>query len=217
MPVLRSVNVGLPQEAAWAGIGRTSIDKRPVAGPVAVHALGLDGDQVSDVRHHGGADQAVYAYAREDLDRWAEALGTDIRDGEFGENLTTVGIDVNESEIGERWSVGTVELEVSAVRTPCNDFRGWMGLGGHHNRAWVKRFAADGRPGPYLRVTRPGVVAAGDEISVVHRPGHGVTASVLFRALMSEPALLPDLLALESLGEKTRRRIERRLRRAVRS
>jgi MOSC domain-containing protein YiiM len=217
MPVLRSVNVGLPKDAPWAGIGRTSIDKRPVSGPVEVDELGLAGDQVSDVRHHGGADQAVYAYAREDLDRWAEALGTEIADGEFGENLTTVGIDVNDAEIGERWAVGTVELEVSAVRTPCNDFRVWLGLNGHTNRAWVKRFTADGRPGPYLRVTRPGVIAAGDEISVVHRPGHGVTAAVMFRALMSEPSLLPGLLALDGLGEKARRRVERRLRRAVRS
>jgi MOSC domain-containing protein YiiM len=215
MPAVRSVNVGLPREAAWAGIGRTSIDKRPVAGPVAVHALGIDGDQVSDVKHHGGVDQAVYAYAREDMDRWAEVLGTEIGDGQFGENLTTVGLDVNESEIGERWRIGTVELVVSAVRTPCNDFKVWMGLTGHDNTAWVKRFTAYGRPGPYLRVTTPGVIAPGDEISVVHRPGHGVTAAVLFRALTSEPALLRAVLAADGLGEKARRRVERRLRRAV--
>ena len=84
--LVRSVNVGLPQEAAWAEIGRTSIDKRPVAGPVRVHRLGLGGDQVSDTRHHGGVDQAVYAFAREDLDRWRERLGTEIPDGWFGEN-----------------------------------------------------------------------------------------------------------------------------------
>ena len=216
MPVVRSVNVGRSQDAPWAGIGRTSIDKRPVAGPVSVGPLGPEGDEVSDLRHHGGADQAVYAYAREDLDRWESVLGTAIRDGGFGENLTTVGIDVNASEIGERWAVGTAELEVSAVRTPCNDFRLWMGRTGHDNTTWVKRFAADGRPGPYLRVLKPGVIAAGDEVAVVHRPGHGITAGVLFRALLSEPALLPDVLAVEALGEKTRRRVQRRLRRAVR-
>ncbi len=215
MPVLRSVNVGPAQDAPWAGIGRTAIDKGPVIGPVEVHELGLAGDQVCDLRHHGGADQAVYAYAREDLDRWQERLETEIRDGEFGENLTTLGIDVNESEIGERWAIGTVELEVSAVRTPCNDFRVWMGLSGHDNTAWVKRFTAEGRPGPYLRVTRPGRVAAGDEISVVHRPGHGVTAAKMFRALMTEPALLPELLEVEALGEKARRRVVKRLRRTV--
>lgn len=217
VPVLRSVNVGLAKDAPWAGIGRTSIDKRPVTGPVEVDELGLAGDQICDLRHHGGADQAVYAYAREDLDRWSAELGTEVRDGQFGENLTTLGIDVNEAEIGERWTIGTVGLEVSAVRTPCNDFKVWMGLTGHDNVAWVKRFAADGRPGPYLRVTRPGVLAAGDEISVVHRPGHGITASVMFRALTSEPELLRPLLAVEGLGEKARRRVERRLRRATRT
>ncbi len=89
MALLRSVNVGRPREATWAEIGRTSIDKQPVSGPVEVDTLGLAGDQVSDTRHHGGVDQAVYAFAREDLDRWAEVLGEEIRDGQFGENLTT--------------------------------------------------------------------------------------------------------------------------------
>jgi len=208
MPVLRSVNVGLPKNAPWAGIGHTSIDKHPVSGPVEVQALGLAGDQVSDVEHHGGIDQAVYAFAREDMDRWVEVLGTEIRDGQFGENLTTVGIDVNESEVGERWQIGTAELEVSAVRIPCNDFKEWMGLSGYDNAAWVKRFTADGRPGPYLRVTRPGVVAAGDEISVVHRPGHGVTVAMLFRALTIDKTLLPRLVGLDGLAVKARAKAE---------
>ena len=116
-----------PREAAWAGIGRTSIDKQPVAGPVLARRLGLDGDQVSDTRHHGGVDQAVYAFAREDLDCWAGELGQEIRDGQFGENLTTLGIDVNEAEVGERWRIGDALLEVASVRIPCNDFKCWMG------------------------------------------------------------------------------------------
>jgi MOSC domain-containing protein YiiM len=209
MPCLVSVNAGRPREASWAGIGRTSIDKRPLAGPVEVTALGVAGDQVSDVKHHGGRDQAVYAFAREDLDWWARELGQEIRDGQFGENLTTSGIDVNEAEVGEHWQVGTVLLEVASVRIPCNDFKMWMGLGGFDNRGWVKRFAQVGRPGPYLRVLRPGVLSAGDELSVVHRPGHGVTVSTMFRALTSEPALLPRLLAVDDLVPEARARAER--------
>lgn len=200
MALLRSVNVGLPREAAWAGIGRTSIDKQPVSGAVEVGALGLAGDQVSDTVHHGGIDQAVYAFAREDLDRWCEILGEEIRDGQFGENLTTSGIDVNESEIGERWRIGEdVVLEVASIRTPCNDFKMWMGRNGYDNTAWVKRFAAIGRPGPYLRVLVPGSIRAGDEIQVVHSPGHGVTVSTMFRALNSDPSLLPELLKVDGL------------------
>ena len=69
---------------------------------------------------------------------------------------------------------------------PCNDFKGWMGECGFDNTAWVKRFAAEARPGPYLRVIEEGEVVAGDRAEVVHRPGHGVTVSMMFRALMTE-------------------------------
>lgn len=208
MPLLRSLNVGQPREAPWAGIGRTSIDKQPVAGPVEIGPYGPAGDQVSDTKHHGGLDQAVYAFAREDLDWWAGELELEIRDGQFGENLTTVGIDVNEAEIGERWRVGEALLEVSSVRNPCNDFKMWMGRSGYDNTAWVKRFATVGRPGPYLRVVAPGPAQAGDEITVVHEPGHGVTVSTMFRALYTDHSLLPELLRVDGLVDEARRRAD---------
>ncbi|CUR54230.1 MOSC domain containing protein [metagenome] len=208
MAFLLSVNVGTPQVRDWAGIGRTSIDKHSLRGPVEVRALGVAGDQVSDTVHHGGPDAAVYAFAREDLDHWAAELGQEIRDGQFGENLTTSGIDVNEAEIGERWHIGSALFEVTSVRTPCNDFKNWMGVSGYENRAWVKRFSALGRPGPYLRVVHEGIVTAGDELTVVHRPGHGVTVSTMFRALNTDRTLLPELLKVEALLPEAREKAE---------
>ena len=151
----------------------------------------------ADTQHHGGVDQAVYAFAREDLDLWSEALGEPIRDGLFGENLTTEGYDVNGAEIGERWRIGSAVFEVASVRIPCNDFKGWLGELGFDNAGWVKRFTAEGRPGPYLRVVEEGELRAGDPIAVVHRPGHGVTVSHMFRALTTDRHLLPDLLVVE--------------------
>ncbi len=205
---VRSVNVGMPRDKDWAAIGRTSIDKRPVSGPVAAYRLGLEGDQVSDTKHHGGVDQAVYAFAREDLDFWERDLGVPIRDGQFGENLTTEGIDVNEAEIGEQWRIGTAVLEVASIRTPCNDFKGWMGESGYDNTSWVKRFATEARPGPYLRVVEEGLVTAGDRIEVVHRPGHGVTVTTMFRAVNTDRSLLPELLKVDGLVEEARRAAE---------
>lgn len=209
VPRLVSVNVGTPREREWAGIGRTSIDKRPVAGPVAARRLGLEGDQVSDTKHHGGVDQAVYAFAREDLDYWVERLGQPITAGHFGENLTTSGIDVNEAEVGERWRVGSVLLEVATVRIPCNDFKSWLGVTGYDATAWVKRFTEVGRPGPYLRVLEEGTLAAGDAIEVVRRPGHGVTVSTMFRALTTRSDLLPELLRVPDLHDEAREKAER--------
>ena len=122
MAQVLSVNAGKVLDAPWAGLGRTAMDKRPVSGVVRAHRLGLEGDQVGDTQFHGGVDQAVYAFAREDLDWWAGELGREIRNGQFAENLTTRGIDVNEAEVGERWQVGTATFEIAMVRIPCNDF-----------------------------------------------------------------------------------------------
>jgi MOSC domain-containing protein YiiM len=201
-----SVNVGRPRPNPWKGIRSTGIDKRPVAGPVAVvapgprgdGAVGLAGDRVYDVRNHGGTDQAVYAYAREDLDGWAAEMGVALRNGVFGENLTTEGVDVNGALIGERWRVGTdVLLEVSLPRIPCGTFQAWMGRQG-----WIRRFTQAAQPGAYLRVIEPGDVQAGDPIEIVDRPDHDVTVAVTFRALTLEDDLLPRLLVATALPDE---------------
>lgn len=210
MPHVLSVNVGASRPAQWAALGATSMDKRPVDGPVEVTRLGITSDTVTDTKHHGGVDQAVYVFAREDLDVWGERLGATLVNGHFSENLTTEGIDVNEAEVGERWRIGTVLFEVCSVRTPCNDFKSWMGVTGHDNRAWVKRFATEARPGPYLRVLEEGRLEAGDEIRVEHRPGHGLSASLLFRAMNLDHALrarFTDPAVLAVLGSEPQRKI----------
>lgn len=203
-----SVNVGLPVDLpAVRSAVPTAIDKRPVTGEVAVRASGLDGDDVGDKRFHGGPDQAVYAFAREDLDLWGQRLGGHLASGTmFGENLTTVGIDVNEALLGERWRVGTALLEVCMVRIPCRVFQSWLALAGHDTSGWIKGFTAEARPGAYLRVIEQGTVWAGTQILVEDRPSHGVTASTMFRALTTEPERLPELLRVEALPDRVRRR-----------
>lgn len=200
-PVLKSVNVGRPTEI---GDRRTAIRKIAVNGPVWAHRLGIEGDEVADTRGHGGVDRAVYAFAREDLDRWGHELGRELPDGQFGENLTTVGIDVNEALVGEKWRIGDALFEIATVRIPCSTFKIWMGESGHDNTAWVKRFAADDRPGPYLRVLEEGLIQADDAIEVVHRPDHGITVSFMFRALTREQHLWPELLRIPGLAGPVR-------------
>ncbi|WP_328915569.1 MULTISPECIES: MOSC domain-containing protein [unclassified Streptomyces] len=216
-----SVNVSRPLAVPYtdsAG-GVTGIDKRPVAGAVSVAApgpagqagSGVAGDAVCDLRFHGGDDQAVYAYAREDLDRWEKELGRDLTPGSFGENLTTTGIDVNSALVGERWRIGrTVVLEVTSGRIPCRTFAGWL-----DQKGWVKRFTQAAVPGPFFRVLVPGEIAAGDPIEVIARPAHEVTVGFLFRAMTTQPELLPRAMAAKdalnvSYAEAIRARLARR-------
>ncbi|WP_460846499.1 MOSC domain-containing protein [Nocardioides ultimimeridianus] len=209
------MNVGRSVEVDWAGsVGRSSIDKRPVDGPVAVGPLGLEGDSVSDVDHHGGLDQAVYAYAREDLDFWVGELQQPIPPGQFGENLTTEGIGLNAAIVGTRLRIGTALLEICSIRTPCNTFKGWQGASGYDDTHWVKRFMQARRPGPYLRVLEPGLLAAGDEITIETVPGHGVSVVDLFVALNLDHSRLPELRAIEDLATEPARKLAAHLERA---
>lgn len=157
---------------------------------------------MGDLRHHGGDHQAVYAFAREDLTAWEKELGRELSNGVFGENLTTSGLDVNGASIGERWRIGaSLVLEVTSPRIPCRTFAGWLA-----EKGWVKRFTQAARPGAYLRVIEPGEIKAGDDIEVVSRPEHGVTVELFFRALTTEPDLLPRVLdAGDALNPPTRR------------
>lgn len=173
-----AVSIGPDRAAPWAGkMNRTAIDKRPVHSAVQVGVLGLAGDQQSDKLNHGGPDQAVYVYAREDLDWWAQRLGRELRDGMFGENVTTAGLDVNGAMIGEIWQFGGVVVQVTSPRIPCVVFRNWM-----DEQGWIKTFRASRRPGPYLRVLRPGMMRAGDPIEVLDRPAGGVTVAEAMEA-----------------------------------
>jgi MOSC domain-containing protein YiiM len=198
--VVLSVNVGRLRPNANPRRHRlTGIDKRPTADAVDVRApgskrdgrgSGLVGDEIGNHGHHGGDEQAVYAYAREELDSWGERLRRELRNGMFGENLTTRGLEVSEAVIGERWRVGdTVVLQVTGPRIPCGTFRDHMA-----ERGWLKAFAVTARSGAYLSVVTPGTVRSGDEITVLHRPDHGVTSRLAFRALTRERDLLPRLL-----------------------
>lgn len=206
---LLSVNIGHPRENHWdEQVDSTGIDKHPVPGPIAVAApgpkgtgaVGLAGDAVYDVNNHGGDDQAVYAYAREDYEYWQSRLSHPLRNGVFGENLTTHDVDVNGARIGERWRVGKdVLLEVSCPRIPCATFRGWM-----DRKGWLKMFTASKRCGAYLRVIEPGYIEAGDPVVVESRPDHDVTISVTFAAMTTERELLPELLNAPALPEEIR-------------
>ena len=185
---MESVNVGRTVDVPWGKLRRSAIDKRPVAGRVHVHPLGVGDDEVADQVNHAGPDQAVYAYAAEDLQAWTDVLGRPLAAGQFGENLTTSGIDLNAARAGDRWRVGGALLEIAGVRIPCSVFQGFL-----DEPRWVKRFTQGRMPGPYLRVLEEGAVTAGDAIEVVERREHDITVQLLFRALTTERALIPRL------------------------
>lgn len=197
-----SVNVAVVREGPWTGRKkRSGIDKRPADHPVRIEVDGLAGDTVCDTAHHGGPGQAVYAYSTDDLDFWAGQLERPVEPGNVGENLTVAGVDCSHAVLGERWQVGGALLRVTGPRIPCRVFAGFLDV-----PDLVRRFLAAGRPGCYLAVDRPGDVAAGDPVTVLSRPAHGVTVAEFMAAMGGDRTLVPRIAeARADVRERGRR------------
>lgn len=192
-----SVSVGAAREFEYNGrVARSAIWKKPVAGRIAALGVNLAGDDQADRKAHGGFDKAVYAYAVEDTRWWEEQIGRPLACAEFGENLTTEGIDVNAALVGERWAIGTTVLEVSEPRIPC-----WR-LGVRMNDdQFPRRFTEAQRPGAYLRIIAEGELGAGDEIRTVGRPDTDLTVRDVFRIFTRDRQEAGRLLASPHMSE----------------
>jgi MOSC domain-containing protein YiiM len=200
-----TVNLGSPEPSSAKDVGLTGIRKQPVEvatlrapGPKRGGlGSGLVGDFIGDVRSHGGDYQAVYAFAREELDYWEGRLGSALDNGSFGENLTTSGLDVDGARVGDRWAVGDqVVLSVTGPRIPCTTFRARMGV-----RGWLKTFTAVGRSGAYLSVETGGEVRPGDAVRVVSRADHDIDVPTSFRAFMGDLDAAERVLAVGCFPE----------------
>ncbi|HEX3274123.1 MAG TPA: MOSC domain-containing protein [Gemmatimonadales bacterium] len=212
-----SVQVGRPEThpvPAGAGDGeddvqtffRSAIAKRTVTGAVAVGQLGLEGDQVEDTRVHGGPDQAVLAYAAAHYPRWRMEWGrNDVTNGGFGENLTVDGLDELTVCLGDRWRIGTVLLEVTKPRSPCNRLAWYQG-----REDLIQRVRLTGRSGWYLRVLTPGQLSAGMPIELTERrcPDFTVRRAALAMAeRTANPTAASALMQCEALAADWRLRL----------
>jgi MOSC domain-containing protein YiiM len=207
---LISVNVGQPRTAEWQGRPvETSIFKAPVAGPVVLRALNLDGDRQADLSVHGGAHKAVYVYPSEHYDFWrAELPGMALPWGMFGENFTAAGL-LEDVRIGDHFRIGSAEVLVSEPRVPCYKLSLKFG-----RADMVKRFLASRRTGFYLMVLKEGVVQAGDSIELIGRADHGVTVADvthLYADKHPDPAILRQAVNIEALSEAWRNFLRDRL------
>lgn len=151
----------------------TAIHKTPVADPVRVAALGLEGDEQADLSVHGGLEKAVYAYPSEHYDFWRAARldagvgGVDaaLNPGAFGENLTLQGLLESDVWVGDVLQFSDCTLRVSQPREPCYKFNAAMGF----NMA-VKTMAQSGFCGFYLSVDVPGKLQAGESFELIPGP-----------------------------------------------
>jgi MOSC domain-containing protein YiiM len=202
---VKSVNIGHPRTVTYDRTQeQTSIWKEPVDGPVPVRGVHVGDDVQSDPSVHGGPDKAVYSYAVQDYAYWSGVLDRQLAPGTFGENLTISGVDVSEAVVGERWRVGSAELQVTEPRLPC--FK--LGIRMADAR-FPKRFGRKALFGAYLRILGEGTVEVGDEVRLLDRPAHGVTVQEMGRMRLGDDNLASHVLRADDLPDDWRAYAER--------
>lgn len=203
-----SVNVGREETIDHGNrTFATGIRKRPVAGAIYVGSDAIAGDTISDKKHHGGADQVVYAYSQDDYEWWSAQLGKKLVPGTFGDNLTIEGLPTD-MNIGDRLLIGDVLLEATAPRIPCNTLAAQM-----QDSGFGMAFRKAERPGIYFRVLNEGEVSAGDAVTFIENPAPVVSILELYRLaydLRPDPADLERYLEAP-LAERMRASIEEKL------
>jgi MOSC domain-containing protein YiiM len=195
-----------PFDRPW----ESAIWKSAVAGPVHVHALGVDGDAQADQRVHGGPEKAVLAYSLAHYaTAWCDVLGEQLAPGAFGENLAVEGLDESTVAIGDVFTIGSARLQVSQPRGPC-----WKLVRKLRRDDLVERVIENGFTGWYLRVLEAGVIAAGQSFAVVDRPHPALTIAVVNRVLHHKPLdrdAATALAACAALAPNMRRQIANKL------
>ena len=205
---LESINVGHAETIAHGDKSMTTgICKNPVEGPVRITTAGIPGDAIVAIEHHGGVDQAIYAYSADDYDLWAEQTGREFTPGLFGENLTIRDMPSNMG-VGDRLLIGEVVLEATAPRIPCSTFAVRM-----QDTGFGMAFRRAERPGIYFRVLNEGEVSPGEGVTYVAGGDHDVTIVDLMRfyyALQHDADTLQRYLEAP-VAERFRARIEAKL------
>jgi MOSC domain-containing protein YiiM len=166
-----STNIGKAREVMWNGTPiMTGIYKEPVAG-ITIRKFFVEGDNVSDLKVHGGEHKAVYGYPSEHYEYWRrEFPNMDMPWGTFGENITTEGLFENDLVIGSVYRVGTALLQVTEPRMPCYK------LGIKFGRVdIIRRFLESRKSGFYFTVLEKGTAKPGDLITLEHAGDAGYT------------------------------------------
>jgi MOSC domain-containing protein YiiM len=204
-----SINVGQPRTVPYEGrTVRTGIFKDPVTSHVRLTRLGFEGDGQADRRVHGGPTRAAYLYPHEHYAHWEPRLGGGpLPYGQFGENLTTLGLLEKTVHVGDVFSAGAARIRVASPRGPCYKLGIRTG-----DPTIIAPFLQSGRLGFYLSVLEEGMVATGDPIALLHRDPDAATVEELIHAIYdpeAAEAVVERVLASPGLAPEDRARVEK--------
>ena len=122
---------------------------------------GFLGDDVADLKHHGGPDRAVCVYSYEHYALWEEEFQTTLPASTFGENITVTNMLERDVCIGDTYQLGEAIIQVTQARVPCSTISKRLGIPGI-----LPRIVATGYTGYLCRVLQEGTVRQDSKITL---------------------------------------------------
>ena len=175
------------------------------------HALGAEGNDVGLKAHHGGPDKALFFMSDVSFPALNALLGENFtydNTAIYGENFVVSGFNEDSVCVGDRFKIGSVLLEVSQPRKPCERLSK-----NTENENTQKIVHQSGWTGWYVRVIETGEIHKGDEIILQQRPYPQFTIRYLNRLLSDKPSMaeLEQALAIEELAPAFKRSLNSKL------
>ncbi|WP_173917306.1 MOSC domain-containing protein [Halobacillus sp. Marseille-Q1614] len=207
---LLSLNVGRPERYQTnKGEIKSAYRKKPVEEPVFLGSLNFSGDEQADKKNHGGADQAVCLYPAQHYRHFEQEYEKNFSYPAFGENMTVDGIDERKTNIGDIFTIGEAEVQVTKPRKPCYIIARTHGIDD-----FPKRVQQSGFTGFYLRVLKEGYVQAGDEMKLKASDPQGVTVADVNDVIFQDPhniLKIKRILEVEAYPKKDKEALKKRL------
>lgn len=212
MPKLVSLNIALPQRISFIEGGkkyRTGIFKKQVTDKIYLDKEGFQGDGVGDKRIHGGRDLAVCAYFADHFPYWESELNRELKPGAFGENLSLLGADETNINVGDQFSLGDAEIEVSQPRQPCHKLNKVFQFQG-----MACKVQTTGYTGCYFRVIKTGWVWPDADFKKLRDGEDNITIEMINILMFKEkknPELLRRVVNQKALSQEWRDKFQKRL------
>lgn len=189
----------------------SAILKKPISGPVNITIDGIASDEHA-YEAHRSPDKALLHYCSSHYDEWKKELPASeqfFKPGAFGENLFSEEISEKSVCIGDRIAIGNVIVEVSEPRAPCFKLNHRFEV-----KDMAKRAQTLFRTGWLYRVIKPGLVNAGDMVSLLERPyPEWSVARIMYYLFIETDSIniMKEIIEISPLGFEVRDKFAARL------
>lgn len=168
---------------------------------VEVDELGIVGDEQVDKRYHGGIDKAIHFGSTKHFDNF------DMDKLAIGSNIFIDTLDESDIHVGDIYTIGDIEVEVTQPRQPC-----WK-IGALFGKETSRYIIKNQATGWYVRVLQGGMLDINDTLILKNRVSKLSIKqlSIYLHIPPTDQKIIDNILLCESLASSYKEDFKRKI------